>query len=292
MGTTRAVIKTLRPRQWVKNAFVLAPLVFAQRLLDPQAVALACLGFACFCGLSGAVYALNDLLDRHADREHPTKRFRPIASGELSPRGALILSATLALGALGTAFAMTPWLGVVAVTYLSVNLGYSLGLKHIAYLDVILIASGFMLRVLAGAFVIDVPASGWLLLCTGLLASFLGLGKRLHEIRAVAAKGNATRASLRAYKVGVVRVLLRVLAVATIGAFGAYTQAAHTVEMFGTRALLASVPFCAFGLLRYLALTDQADRPESPSDAMLRDRVFLANLAVWTIAVGLILYAR
>jgi len=178
----RALLRTLRPHQWVKNVFVAAPLVFAQKLGQPAEVIRAGLAVLAFCALSGAVYAFNDVRDVEADRRHPTKRTRPIAAGELSERAALVCSAVLALGALAGCWLISGKLAAVAAVYLAQNVAYTLRLKQIAFVDVALIACGFLLRVLAGAFAIAVPASGWLLLCTALLALLLGFGKRAHEL--------------------------------------------------------------------------------------------------------------
>ena len=178
-----AAIRMLRPHQWVKNAFVAAPLVFAQRLTDKSSVLRTGVAVLAFCLLSGAVYAFNDVRDVAADRRHPTKCRRPVASGQISQRAALVISATLAMVALIGCWAIRWQLAVFAALYLAQNIAYSMQLKRVAYLDVAVIATGFLLRVLAGAAAIHVPASKWLLLCTGELAALLALGKRAHELR-------------------------------------------------------------------------------------------------------------
>src|SRR3954470_1321722 len=225
MTLVLAVVRTMRPRQWVKNVFVGAPLVFSRHLGDPAYVVRAAIGVIAFCALSSAVYAFNDVHDAEADRQHPTKRFRPIAAGDLSRPPALASAAILAGCALAGCFALRWQLAALAALYLGQNLAYSLGLKRIAFLDVGLIATGFLLRVLAGAAAIDVPASRWLLLCTALLASFLGLGKRGHELvwAARTQRATETRAALAGYRIEVVRVTMIVLAVITCASFIAYT---------------------------------------------------------------------
>jgi decaprenyl-phosphate phosphoribosyltransferase len=288
-----AASRTLRPHQWVKNLFVAAPLVFAKHLLDAEYVLRSALAVAAFCALSGAVYAFNDVRDVAADRAHPTKRHRPIASGALSERAALVIAGTLATLALATSFALAPWAGAFAAAYLAVNLGYSVGLKQVAFVDVGLIAAGFLLRVLAGAAAIDVPASRWLLLCTGLLAAFLGLGKRAHELAAAERGGRdaaATRAALAGYRAPVVKLVMVGLAIATTLAYALYTLDDHTVAFFGTRHLVWTAPFCAVGVARFAVLALGRAGEESPTEAMLRDPPLLATLVGWAVAVLVIIY--
>lgn len=290
MRATLGLLKTLRPHQWVKNLFVVAALVFSRHLGDLDYVIRAVLALAAFCALSGAVYTFNDVRDVDADREHPTKRHRPIAAGVLSPRTALAWAAALALGALATTAALGWWVAVCAALYLGQNIAYSLKLKQVAFVDVSLIASGFLLRVLAGAAAIDVPISGWILACTALISMFLGFGKRAHELSWAERNGKAsvTRAALAGYRLPVLRALMYVLGVTTFAAYAAYTLDPHTHVYFGTDRLIFSAPFVAFGILRFLSLALWKPRDESPTEAMLRDRWFLLNIVV---ASGVVLYA-
>jgi decaprenyl-phosphate phosphoribosyltransferase len=294
LSGARALVRTIRPRQWVKNVFVGAPLVFARELANVTAVSRAVLAVLAFCALSGAVYAFNDVVDVEADRKHPTKRLRPIAAGELSERGAVMWSIVLAVGALAGSLALRWQFAVFAGAYLIENLAYSLRLKRIAFLDVTLIATGFLLRVLAGAAAIDVPASRWLLLCTALLALFLGLGKRGHELVWATRheQANTTRAALAGYRIEVVRVAMIVLAVVTCAAFTVYTLWPHTIEFFGTDRLVLVAPFVVLGVVRFLMISLWSQGAESPTDAMLRDRWFLAILAGATITTLVVIYAR
>jgi len=288
-----AVLKTLRPHQWVKNLFVFAPLVFAKHLTDADYLLRAAVATLAFCALSGAVYAFNDVRDVEADRAHPIKRHRPIAAGALSQRAALWLAGVLAVAALATSLWLGAWFGLFAGTYLVVNLGYSLGLKQVAFVDVGLIAAGFLLRVLGGAAAIDVPASRWLLLCTGLLAAFVGLGKRAHELAAAERGGRdatATRAALAGYSAPLVTTTMVVLAIATIAAYVLYTLDDHTVTFFGTDQLVWTAPFCAVGVGRFAQLALGRGGEESPTEAMLRDWPFLLILATWGAAVLFIIY--
>ena len=289
MTAAVALLKTLRPHQWVKNLFVAAPLVFSRHLLDPAYVLHTAIAVAAFCALSGAVYAFNDVRDAEADRAHPKKRLRPIASGALGERAALSSAGILAAGALAACFILDWRLGVFAAIYLAQNILYSIKLKHIAFLDVSLIASGFLLRVLGGAAAIDVPASQWLLICTALLALFLGLGKRAHELAWAERTGQVTqtRAALAGYRIPIVRAIMLALAVATCAAYVAYTLDPRTVAFFGTDRLFYSSPFVALGIVRFLFLALWYPKDESPTEAMLKDPWFLLDLAA---AIATILY--
>jgi len=267
--------------------------VFSQRLFEVDTALSSFFAVLVFCGLSGAVYAFNDVRDVTADRLDPVKRKRPIASGELSERAALWVSALLTLTALPLAAVIDPWLGLVALLYVSNNLAYSLYLKRIAFVDVLIIATGFLLRVLAGAFAIGVPVSGWLLACTGLLSALLGFGKRAHELGQIASSrtGRAhSRGSLAGYSLTTLRVALFVLAAATVGTYAFYSLDERTVSAFGSGHLIYTLPFCALGILRFLQLALWKPKPESPTDAMLRDPLFLLNLAFWGTAVLFIIY--
>jgi decaprenyl-phosphate phosphoribosyltransferase len=290
-GAGFALLRTLRPHQWVKNGFVAAALVFSKHLTESAFAVRTALAIAAFCALSGAVYAFNDVRDVEADRAHPKKRNRPIASGLLSERAALTSAAILAIGALGGCFVLDWRLGVVASIYLAQNVAYSVRLKHVAFLDVGLIAGGFVLRVLAGAYAIDVPASSWIMLCTALLAIFLGLGKRAHELSWAERSGNAatTRAALAGYSLGIVRVAMYGLAAITCAAYSAYTLYGAP-GVFGTDRLIFSAPFVALGIVRYLSLALWRPRDDSPTEAMFRDPLFLLDLAAATAVVLYIIY--
>lgn len=292
MSTATALIKTLRPHQWVKNLFVAAALVFSRHLTDPAYVIRTALAVFAFCLLSGAVYAFNDVRDVEADRVHPTKRYRPIASGALSERGALTWAFVLAIVAL-TGCAVLSWqLAVFAALYALQNVAYSVKLKHIAFVDVGLIAAGFLLRVLGGAAAIDVPASKWLLVCTALLAIFLGLGKRAHELAWAERSGQTTetRAALAGYRLPVVRVTMIFAGISTCAAYVAYTVSPHTIAFFGTDRLAYSTPFVALGILRFLFLALWWPKDDSPTEAMLKDPWFLLDLAAATATLLYIIY--
>ena len=292
MKSALALLKTLRPHQWVKNLFVAAALVFSRHLTDLEYVARTGIAVLAFCMLSGAVYAFNDVRDAEADRAHATKRHRPIASGALSERAAMTASIVLAAVALGGCFILSWKLAAIAGLYLAQNVAYSIKLKQIAFIDVGVIATGFILRVLAGAAAIDVPASGWLLICTALLATFLGLGKRAHELAWAERTGQAheTRASLAGYRISVVRIAMFALGLVTTVAYLAYTVDPHTIAFFATDQLPYSSPFVALGILRFLSLALWYPKDESPTEAMLKDPWFLLNLVAAGATVLYIIY--
>lgn len=286
------LLKTLRPHQWVKNIFVAAPLVFSRHLTDPDYALRTGLAVLAFCALSGAVYAFNDVRDVEADRAHPKKCNRPIAAGKLSERTALMAAGVLAMSALTGCFALDWRLGGFATAYLVQNVAYSMKLKQIAFLDVALIAAGFLLRVLAGAAAIDVPASPWVLICTALLALLLGFGKRAHELAWAERSGQTTetRAALAGYRIGVVRLALYILAVVTVAAYVAYTVDDRTVREFGTDRLAYSAPFVALGIVRFLYLTLWRPTDDSPTEAMFKDPWFLLDLAGAAATILYIIY--
>ncbi len=253
----------------------------------------ALFAFAAFCGMSGAIYAFNDIRDRHDDREHAIKRFRPIASGTLSVRTAASVALVLGMSII-TVSAWLNWQFAAVLTgYAITNVAYSMYFKRIAFIDVGFITGGFLLRVLAGAVAIAVPVSGWLLVCTALLAAFLGFGKRLHELVQTAREDKpqgTTRTALRGYNQRLLRWVLMALAAATCAAYALYALDIRTIAAFGTRKLLWTLPFCVIGILRFLQLAMWRTQKHSPTEQILRDWPFLANMLVWGAAVLAIVY--
>jgi decaprenyl-phosphate phosphoribosyltransferase len=286
------LLKAARPHQWVKNLFVAAPLVFARRMYDPDAVGRSLLAVLCFCLLSSAVYLINDIVDVEKDRAHPLKRFRPIASGAIGVGTARVAAGVAAVGSLVIGAWLSLAFAAVGAGYLLLNLAYSFGLKRVAFLDVACISLGFLLRVLGGALAIPVEASGWLLVCTLLLAALLGFGKRAHELRVAGERRGVQRDVLEAYHPKVLDALLHVLAVLTVLTYGAYTQSPHALDFFGTRSLMFTVPFVGFGIYRFLRITGRKADAESPTESMLKDRLFLLNLLLYAITIVFIIYYR
>ncbi len=300
-SSLRVLVKMLRPHQWVKNVFVLAPMVFHKDVfvstpvgpaLNLRVTGRALEATLVFCLLAGAIYTINDVVDVEADRVHPVKRFRPIASGAVPVPVAGAVAAGLVVVSLGAAYLLSPWLALVAFVYLAENLAYSFKLKNVAFLDVGLIAFGFVLRVLAGGIATDVHVSGYMLACTALLALFLGFGKRRHEL----AGENAAkqRAALQAYTVRSLNWALGVTGTATVVTYVAYTLDPVTKAFFNTSYLWLTTPFTILGIVRFLLLVNgkvgRGIRAESPTQEMLRDVPMVLNVVLWAIVVVAIVY--
>ncbi len=283
------MLRTLRPHQWVKNLFVFAPVVFAKELGTSEALLRSLGAVLVFCLAAGAVYTLNDLVDVEKDRAHPVKRNRPIASGVVPVHVASAFAAFLfAVSVAGAVFLGIPFT-LMAVAYILLNLGYSFWLKKIVLVDVLCIATGFLIRVQAGCFAVEVEPSYWLFGCTFLLALFLALGKRRKEL-AVGPEAQNHRAVLRSYSMRTVTVLMYAMAVLTAAAYTAYTLAPHTIEFFGTPWFVATVPFVLFGLVRFTMLVTRGSGVDSPTESMLRDLPFVMNIIVYTAVVLGIIY--
>lgn len=284
-----ALLKTLRPRQWIKNLFVAVPLMFGHLLTDKTSLLVTAGAVALFCLISGCVYILNDLVDVEKDRAHPKKRNRPIPSGKLPEIVARRFAVIAVPVCLGLGWWLEPWYALALGGYFALNLAYSFRLKQIAYVDVLSIAAGFILRVLAGAWALQVPASLWLLACTGLLAMFLGFGKRAHEL-ATGERATKQRSALAGYELPTLRVILYVLAVTTLGVYTAYTLSAHVVELFGSNRLVYTVGFGVIGILRFIHLATTRHDAESPTEEMLKDPLFMINFFAWIGLLAAILY--
>jgi 4-hydroxybenzoate polyprenyltransferase len=284
----RGMIRTIRPHQWVKNSFVLAPLVFAKYLTHPSVLVSGIGAFGVFCVLAGAVYTLNDLVDIEADRVHPVKRKRPIASGQVPvPLAKAMLVALVIVGLAGAW--LGPWrFGVAATTYFVLNIAYSFRLKKIAYLDVGLLSFFFVLRVLAGGYAIRTPVSGYLIACTALLALFLGFGKRRHEL--ASANAGKQRAALEAYSPRVLTGALALTGFASVATYVAYSVDPHTEALFGSRYLFLTAIHPLFGVVRFLQLVVGRPKSESPTQEMLRDVPFMLNLVAWIVEIVVIVY--
>jgi 4-hydroxybenzoate polyprenyltransferase len=283
------IVVSLRPRQWVKNLFVFAGLVFSQRLFTPSAW-VAVTAFAIFCALSGAIYLFNDVADREKDRLHPTKRQRPVASGLLPVPVALAAGGGLVVGGLGLAAWLSPPFAVTALAYVLLLTLYSMWLKHVVIVDVLTVSSGFVLRAVAGALAIDVEISGWLLICTILLALFLALGKRRHEYLALEADAARHRPILAEYSAGLLDQMIAVVTASTVTAYALYTMSPETVAKFHTPLLPATLPFVLYGIFRYLYLLYRRQLGGNPSELFLNDRALLVNTVCWILAVLLIIY--
>jgi 4-hydroxybenzoate polyprenyltransferase len=284
------LVRSLRPEQWTKNLVLFAGLIFGLRLDDPRSVQRAVAAFGVFCLLSGVVYILNDIVDREKDRLHPLKSRRPIASGALPPGQAIAFAALLLAAGLTAAFLLGARFGVIAATYVGLQTLYSLALKQVVILDVLTIAIGFVLRAAAGAVVIDVRFSMWLLLCTVLLALFLALSKRRHELTLLANEAVGHRRSLQEYSPYLLDQMIAVVTASTLMAYAFYTVSEETIAKFGTDRLALTIPFPLYGIFRYLYLVHQKQGGGNPSAMLLTDWPLLACVALWASAVAIIIY--
>lgn len=289
MSLVAAALVSLRPRQWSKNLFVFAGLIFSQSLFTPL-VWPALGAFLIFCALSGAIYVFNDLADVEKDRVHPTKRNRPIASGALAAPTAAVLGAVLLVGSLVAAFRLSVPFGLVAAAYAILLTAYSLWLKHLVILDVLTVAAGFVLRAVAGAAAIAVEISGWLVICTILVALFLALGKRRHEYRTLRGDAAAHRPILAEYSESFLDQMVAVVTASTVTAYALYTMSPDTVAKFHTRLLPVTLPFVLYGIFRYLYLLYRRELGGNPSDLLLNDRALLINTVLWMLALLVIIY--
>ncbi len=289
-STAVNLLVSVRPGEWTKNTFVFAGLIFGRQLTEPGAVAASVAAFLIFCALAGAVYLVNDVADRERDRQHPRKRFRPIASGALSPRVALGTAAVLIAGGLTASWWLRPAFGAVATTYVSLLALYSGPLKHIVIIDVLTIAIGFVLRVAAGAIAVAVPMSQWLLVCTILLALFMGLSKRRHELTLLADGAIGHRRILQEYSPYLLDQMISVVTASTLMAYVFYATSEETAAKFGTSLLGLTIPFPLYGIFRYLYLVHHREGGGSPAELLLNDRPLLACVALWGLAVVVIIY--
>jgi 4-hydroxybenzoate polyprenyltransferase len=281
---------SLRPGQWTKNLFVCAALVFAERLADPRAVAATAAAFFIFCALSSTVYLINDVLDREQDRRHPLKINRPIASGAVAPALAISIATVLGLVSMAMALRLGWVFFQIAGGYLVLLIAYSGFLKHIVILDVLTIAAGFTLRAGAGAAAIAVPMSHWLLVCTTLLALFIALSKRRHELTLLTEKAIDHRPILGDYTPYLLDQMISVVTASTLIAYAFYTISPETTEKFGTGLLSLTIPFPLYGIFRYLYLVHQRDMGGSPAELVVNDRPLLVCVALWALSVILIIY--
>ena len=284
------LLEAMRPRQWSKNVFVFAGIVFAGRLFEVRAELRVLAVFFVFCAAASSVYLANDIADRASDAHHPVKRLRPIASGRLSPRAAGLASAALAIAALASAAALN--LGTLAITvaYLVSTLAYSFGLKQVFLLDVMIVAAGFVLRAAVGAAAIDAEISPWLLVCSFLLALFLALGKRRAEMVLLGEAASNHRPALGEYSLPLVDSWLTALAGAAIVSYALYTQSPRTVEHFGTTSLLYTVPFVIYALFRYQNHVMRLDAGGDPGSLLVQDRGLWLALLGWAVTAAVVIY--
>jgi len=284
------LLRSLRPAQWTKNLVVFAGLIFGKKLFEAAAVWDAIAAFVIFCALSGVVYLVNDLADRESDRRHPLKARRPIASGALPVKAATGAALAIGAAALAAAYLVGPGFAAVAVAYVVLQMLYSGPLKHIIIIDVLTIAIGFVLRAAGGAVAVHVQMSHWLFVCTILLALFLALAKRRHEIVLLAGGATSHRPILGEYTAYLLDQMIGVVTASTLIAYVFYTISPETQAKFGTPWLGLTIPFPLYGIFRYLYLVHQREGGGSPADLLLTDRPLLGCVALWALVVALIIY--
>jgi 4-hydroxybenzoate polyprenyltransferase len=286
------IFKSLRPYQWIKNLFVFAPLIFSQNVFHVPYLIKTILAFAIFCILSGAVYIWNDLRDIEEDKLHPLKSQRPLASGRLGKTSATAAFVVFSFIALGCAFLLNLTFFILALSYFLLQILYSAWLKHVVILDVLLIAAGFLLRVSAGGVVILVDISEWILICTFLLALFIALSKRRHELVLLENEASNHRAILQEYSPYLLDQMISVVTASTVMAYSLYTISEETVAKFGSSRLIYTVPFVLYGIFRYLYLIHKKGEGGSPESLILKDKPFLVGILLWIASAIIILYVR
>jgi 4-hydroxybenzoate polyprenyltransferase len=284
-----ALLRLARPTHWVKNVFVAAPLLFVQPTPIGPAIARAALAFVAFSLLASAIYCFNDVVDAESDRAHPTKKARPVAAGLVSPAAAVTFGAVLALAAIGIAWRWLPQTFLVVLgLYTANNLLYNTLIKRVGIADVIAIAIGFVLRLVAGSIAIDAQPSSWLLVCGFTLALFFGFGKRRSELALAPDSGLAYRPVLRAYTPTMLDSLMSITATLTLMCYMLYTVSDDTFKVHGTRNLVYTVPPAFYAIFRYILRVQEA-KGESPEELLLRDPVMIFSGALWVGLVMLVL---
>ncbi len=282
----------LRPRQWLKNTFIFVPVVFSGHLFEEQVAVAALISFVAFCAVSSSVYAVNDIVDAEVDRKHPTKRFRPVAAGRISPTRAMGASILLAVLSAGLAWLVSGWVLLAILAYVVNNLAYSFFLRRVPILDVMSIAFGYILRMLVGSVVSTVPASDWILLTTFFLTLFVAIGKRRGEISFLENEGRDYRPALRYYSGPMLDQALASLMAMSIVCYSLFAASDYALRRFGTDALIYTVPFVVYGALRYFQLIHLDDKGDSPTDVLLTDRPLWLCIVLWGVTCLVIIYGK
>jgi len=285
-------LRALRPHQWVKNAFVLAALIFSRSFVDGELVFRALLAFMGFSLTASAIYLINDVMDFERDRLHPKKSKRPIASGLVKRQTAVVMSIFVACVGLGIGWSLNTKTLIVLALYGTMNLGYSIRLKHIVLLDVFIIAVGFLLRVTAGAFAIEVHVSPWLLICTFFIALFLAFCKRRHELVSLGEEAANHRGILAEYSTPFIDKMISALASMTVMSYALYTIDPRVALNLNTDALIITLPIVLLGVFRYLYLVHQKQQGGSPTDIVLRDRSIQGIVILYTAIVVSCIYFK
>lgn len=283
------LIKTMRPKQWVKNVFIFAALVFDVKLFNLHYLAQTIAGFVLLCLVSGAVYIINDLVDVERDRQHPRKRNRPIAAGQLGARPAIVAAILILLTALPLGFLLDPTFGAILLGYLLLQIAYSFWLKNAVIIDVMLIAGGFVLRVAAGVPLVNATRfSPWLYVCMTLLALLIGFGKRRHELVLLKENANAHRQSLQEYNLPLLDHIISIVTASALLAYALYTFSAPNVPQ--NHAMMLTIPFVLYGIFRYLYLIHVKGMGGAPEEIALSDRPLQATVVLWGLSVVIVMY--
>jgi len=291
MNLTRSYAKLIRPKQWLKNLFLFAPLIFAKELFDPVQVLTSLKAFVAFCLTASAAYIINDIADIEADRVHAEKRNRPLAAGILTTRKAIALLGVLLTGVTVLLIDADARFAAILAAYFLMNLAYSLKLKEVVLLDVFIIAAGFMMRVLGGAYAINVQVSTWIVLCTLFISLFLGFAKRRAEIVMAHQSGSSSeRKVLSHYRVDFIDQMLTIAAAATVISYALYTVAPRTIEVFGTDKMIYTTIFVIFGIFRYLYLVHMTSSTESPTNAVTSDWPIITTTLLWIVTCIILIY--
>jgi len=285
------LFSSLRPSQWTKNLIIFAGLIFSENLLNPTLFIYSFFAFILFCFISGAVYIINDIIDKEQDRLHPAKSQRPIAAGKVKTGEALFFSLIIIVIAIPMSFYLEFRFGITASIYLAVMILYSLGLKRIIILDIMIISLGFVIRAIAGALVIKVTISSWLLICTTFLALFLALGKRRHELALLAENASHHRKQLANLTPHLLDQMISIATAGAIISYSLYTMSEETVSKFGPH-LIYTLPFVLYGILRYLYLIYKEGLGGNPSLILIKDKPLLINVALWIITAAIIVYLK
>jgi 4-hydroxybenzoate polyprenyltransferase len=289
MRKLSGLFRLMRPYQWVKNGFVFTGLLFGHAWHDPDLVTRVLIAFVAFCLVSSSIYTFNDIVDLKQDRLHPGKSRRPLASGQVSVSAAVMLAALLAVPGLVLAYAASPAVLIIVLGYALMNIAYSLRLKHVVILDVFIIATGFMLRILAGTIGVGIPPSQWLLLCGLMLTLFLGFTKRRAEIIALTDDKAAHRKVLEHYSPVLLDKMIGITAAGLIMSYSLYTMNPDTMRIHGTANLIYTVPFVMYGVFRYIYLLHHQSRGGDPSHDLLRDPHLLIVVGAWLVATILLI---
>jgi 4-hydroxybenzoate polyprenyltransferase len=286
----RDIIQAMRPHQWTKNFFVYAALIFSQNVFNFPLLLKTTIAFSAFCLISSALYIFNDLKDLEEDKLHPLKSKRPIASGKIKKPTAILMIVVLGLLGFSSAFTLNKNYFIIILVYFLIQMAYSIRLKHIVILDVFVVALGFLIRVVAGGLAIEVSLSSWLLICTILLALFLALSKRRHELVLLEDGASDHRPILEEYSPYLLDQMIAVVTASTVIAYCLYTISEETVTKFGTTHLIFTVPFVLYGVFRYLYLIHQRSEGGSPEALIIKDKPLLIDIFLWIATAVIILY--